>query len=153
MRYLLVDRITEVNGHLIRGIRNVTMSEDFLSFHFPDNPVMPGALLLEAMVQLAGWLEAESSRFNHWILLRRVRRCRYYGFAQPGDQVSLEVICLPSTDLNVRIYKGIGTDNGKKLIHAEFEGTLQRLSALHDPRRAKDLFELLKRDRGLHPDG
>ena len=154
MRYLFVDRITEVQSHaLIRGIKNVAMSEDFLSFHFPDNPVMPGALLLEALVQLAGWLEAQSTLFNRWILLRRVGRCRYYGFARPGDQVNLEVICLPSTDSNVRMYRGIGTGKGKKMIDVEFEGAVQSLATLHDPVRAQHLFQILTRDRGFDPNG
>jgi 3-hydroxyacyl-[acyl-carrier-protein] dehydratase len=154
MRYLLVDHITEVQSHvLIRGVKNIAMSEDFLAFHFPDNPVMPGALLLEALVQLAGWLEAQSTLFERWILLRRVERCRYYGFARPGDQVSLEVMSLPSTDSNVRMYRGIGTGNGKKLIDAEFEGAVHPLSTLHDPGRAQHLFQILTRDRGFDPNG
>ena len=154
MRYLLVDHITGVQGRtLIRGIKNIAMSEEFLSFHFPENPVMPGALLLEALVQLAGWLEAESSRFKSWILLRRVGRCRYYGFARPGDQVSLEVTSLPSTDSDVRGYKGIGSGKGKKLIHAEFKGILYPLSTLHDPVSARHFFQILTRDRGVDPNG
>ncbi|MCF8145013.1 MAG: beta-hydroxyacyl-ACP dehydratase [Deltaproteobacteria bacterium] len=154
MRYLLIDQITEVQHHtLIRGIKNIAMSEDFLSFHFPDNPVMPGALLIEALVQLAGWLEAQSSGFNSWVLLSSVGRCRYYGFARPGDQVSLEVTSLPSTDSNVRGYKGIGSGNGKKLIHAEFKGILYPLSTLHDPVSARHFFQILTRDRGVDPNG
>lgn len=154
MRYLLVDHITEVqSGNLIRGIKNVAMSEDFLSFHFPDNPVMPGALLLEALVQLAGWLEAESSRFNDWILLTKVKKCRYYGFARPGDQVGLEVIPLPGIHPRARMYKGVGMANGRKLIDAEFEGAEQSLSELHDPAGTKHLFHILTRACGFKPNG
>ena len=154
MRYLLIDHITEVqSGSLIRGIKNVTMSEDFLSFHFPDNPVMPGALLLEALVQLAGWLEAESSRFNGWVLLSKVKKCRYYGFARPGDQVGLEVIPLPARHPRARMYKGVGMVNGRKLIDAEFEGAEQSLSGLHDPVRTKHLFHILTRACEFRPNG
>jgi len=154
MRYLLIDHITEVqSGSLIRGIKNVAMSEDFMSFHFPDNPVMPGALLLEALVQMAGWLEAESSRFNGWILLSKVRKCRYYGFARPGDQVRLEVIPLPARDPCARMYKGVGMANGRKLIAAEFEGAVQPLSELHDPVGAKHLFHILTRACGFKLNG
>ena len=56
MRYLLIDHITEwKSGESIMGVKNVAMSEDFLEFHFPKNPIMPGILLLEGLVQLAGW--------------------------------------------------------------------------------------------------
>jgi 3-hydroxyacyl-[acyl-carrier-protein] dehydratase len=57
MRYLLIDCITEWQpGTKIKGIKNVAMSEDFLEYHFPKNPIMPGVLLLEAIAQLTGWL-------------------------------------------------------------------------------------------------
>src|SRR5207237_2805332 len=92
MRFLLVDRIVEWKpGDSIQGIKNVAMSEDFLEFHFPGNPVMPGALLLEALAQLAGWLEAASSDFHDWFMLRNVQKCMFYGFVLPGDRVDLHV--------------------------------------------------------------
>ena len=65
MRYLLIDHITEwKSGEFMKGVKNVAMSEDFLEFHFPKNPIMPGVLLLEALTQMAGWLEAASSDFR-----------------------------------------------------------------------------------------
>jgi len=92
MRYLLIDRILEWKAHdHIKGVKNVAMTEDFLEFHFPKNPVMPGVLLIEAFAQLTGWLEAVSSDFKNWFLISKVRQCKFYGFALPGDQVELEV--------------------------------------------------------------
>ena len=68
MRYLLVDRIIALDpGNNITGVKNVAMSEDFLEFHFPKNPIMPGIMLLEALVQLSGWLEAASSDFREMV--------------------------------------------------------------------------------------
>ena len=50
MRYLLVDHITGVEpDKSIRGVKNVAMTEDFLEFHFPRNPIMPGVMVLEAL--------------------------------------------------------------------------------------------------------
>ncbi len=154
MRYLLIDHVTEVQSNsLIRGIKNITMSEDFFSFHFPDNPVMPGALLLEALVQLAGWLEAESSGFNNWVLLHKIRKCRYYGFARPGDRVRLEVIPLTPENPYTRMYKGVGKVNGKKFIDAQFAGSIDPLSRHHDLATAKHFFQILTRACGFRPDG
>ncbi len=148
MRYLLIDSVTEIQiGDRIRGVKNISMSEDFLSFHFPGNPVMPGSLLLESLVQLAGWLEAESSECSRWVLLGRVRKCRYYGFARPGDQVNLEVLLLAHQDSNVRLCRGIGRIGGKKLIDAEFEGVLHPLSALYGPAEAENLLKILKKEK------
>ena len=61
MRFLLIDRIDEIRpGEFARGVKNVTMSEDFMQDHFPGFPVFPGTLIIEAMAQLGGYL-AESA--------------------------------------------------------------------------------------------
>ena len=55
--FLLVDRVTELNlGDSIVAYKNVTVNEPFFNGHFPDNPVMPGVLVIEAMAQAAGIL-------------------------------------------------------------------------------------------------
>jgi len=149
MRYLMIDHITDWKSEdFMRGVKNITMSEDFLAFHFPDNPVMPGALLLEALVQLAGWFEAESSGFKRWFLMDRVKKCSFYGFALPGDQVELEVRPLSSTASETKSYKGIGTADGKKKLAARFEGRLIPISKIDDPVAFRHTFSILTRDTG-----
>ncbi len=54
--FLLVDRIVELEAERIVGIKNVTVNEPFFQGHFPDFPVMPGVLIVEAMAQTAGVL-------------------------------------------------------------------------------------------------
>ena len=55
--FLLVDRVTELNlGESIVAYKNVTINEPFFNGHFPDHPVMPGVLIIEAMAQAAGIL-------------------------------------------------------------------------------------------------
>ncbi|MFZ5562139.1 MAG: 3-hydroxyacyl-ACP dehydratase FabZ [Pseudomonadota bacterium] len=55
--FLLVDRVTEVQpGKFIAGYKNVSVNEEFFTGHFPEKPIMPGMLILEAMAQLAGIL-------------------------------------------------------------------------------------------------
>jgi 3-hydroxyacyl-[acyl-carrier-protein] dehydratase len=150
MRFLLVDHITDWKSDgLIRGLKNIAMSEDYLEFHFPRTPVMPGVLLLEAMVQLAGWLEARVSGFEKWFLMHRIRKCSFYGFALPGDQVELEVRLLGSADSKTRAYKGIGEINGKKKVKAEFEGELIGLSELEDIEEQRRFFRILTREPSL----
>lgn len=53
---LLVDRIIEIDAERIVGIKNVTANEPFFTGHFPEFPVMPGVLIVEAMAQVAGVL-------------------------------------------------------------------------------------------------
>jgi len=150
MRYFLIDQITEwKSGEVIKGKKNVAMSEDFLEFHFPKNPIMPGVLLLEALAQLTGWLEAASSDFQRWFLISKVRKCNFYSFALPGDQVELEVKNISNEGSAIRVYSGIGMVNGKKKIKAEFEGEVIQLSEIEDVNEQKRFFQLLNRELNL----
>ncbi|MHB8883155.1 MAG: 3-hydroxyacyl-ACP dehydratase FabZ family protein [Thermodesulfovibrionales bacterium] len=150
MRYLLVDHIIEWKaGESIRGIKNVAMSEDFLEFHFPKNPIMPGVMLLEALTQLTGWLEAASSDFRQWFLISGVNKCSFYGFAFPGDQVELRVEFVSSSAENRKVFKGTGLVQGKKKIAVEFEGSLVPFDELEDGEEQRRFFDLLMRNLGL----
>lgn len=147
MRYLLIDRILEwkSNGR-IKGIKNVAMTEDFLEFHFPKNPILPGVLLIEAFVQLTGWLEAASSDFKDWFLVTKVRQCKFYGFAFPGDQVDLEVQRLPESTEAKRVYSGIGRVGEKKKVAVEYEGDLVPLEEIEDVEAQRRFFKVLTRE-------
>ena len=92
MRFLLVDRIVEVeHGQRAVGIKNVTMSEDFFADHFPEQPIMPGALLAEALVQLADWIIREGSDFQQVGQAIAFEKLKFLRLAQPGDQLRLDV--------------------------------------------------------------
>ena len=69
--FLLVDRIVELEADRVVGIKNVTTNEPFFQGHFPDFPVMPGVLIIEAMAQAAGVLVLKSipDRENKLVLL------------------------------------------------------------------------------------
>jgi 3-hydroxyacyl-[acyl-carrier-protein] dehydratase len=146
MRYLLVDRVTGWEpGEAITGVKNVAMSEDFLEFHFPKNPIMPGIMLMEALVQLAGWLEAASSDFSKWFLLAKVTKCNFYGFVLPGDQVNLKLSVSSAPSQDLKTYSGVGEVNGKRKIKAEFHGNLIALDAIEDVEEQKRFFQILSR--------
>jgi 3-hydroxyacyl-[acyl-carrier-protein] dehydratase len=148
MRYLLVDRILEwKTGEQMAGVKNVAMTEDFLEFHFPRNPIMPGVLLLEALVQLAGWLEAASSDFQRWFLPRSVRKCMFYGFAHPGDTVELEVRAQAAQGPSRRSFEGVCSVLRAKRVVAEFEGETVPLADIEDPADQRRAFQLLTRTR------
>lgn len=147
MRYLLVDRITGFEpGKEIRGVKNVAMSEDFLEFHFPKNPIMPGIMLLEALVQLGGWLEAASSDFAKWFLVSRVIKCNFYGFVLPGDQVDLRLSVSPAPGEDLRVFKGVGEVGGKRKIKTEFQGNTVTLDTIEDMGEQRRFFQILTRE-------
>ncbi len=146
MRYLLVDRITELEPDVrIAGVKNVAMSEDFLEFHFPGNPIMPGIMLLESLVQLAGWLEAASSRFEKWFLVSKVLKCSFYGFVLPGDQVDLKLSVSQAPGQDMKIYSGVGEVGGKRKIRAEFQGNLLGLETIEEVEEQKHYYRILTR--------
>jgi 3-hydroxyacyl-[acyl-carrier-protein] dehydratase len=147
MRYLLIDRIVEWKAHdHIKGVKNVAMTEDFLEFHFPKNPVMPGVLLIEAFAQLTGWLEAASSDFKDWFLISKVRQCKFYGFALPGDQVELEVRRLPESTPHQRVYSAVGRVGEKKKVTIEYEGEAISFEELEDIGEQRRFFKVLTRE-------
>ena len=96
MRYLLLDRITELAPpERATGVKCVSLSDDWFVDHFPGHPVMPGALILEALAQLGGVLvEAsirEKGRGDLLALLAMVDRARFRAPVRPGDRLDLEV--------------------------------------------------------------
>ena len=89
MRFILVDRITELAASHARGVKCVSMSDDVLADHFAGWPVFPGALLVEAMAQLAGaMLDAELD--GALAMLTGIDRARFHKRVVPGDQLLLE---------------------------------------------------------------
>ena len=90
---LLVDRIEELEEERIVGIKNVTINEPFFNGHFPDFPVMPGVLIVEAMAQVAGVLVLSQipDRANKLVLLAAVEQAKFRKPVRPGDQLRIEM--------------------------------------------------------------
>ncbi|QWR78327.1 3-hydroxyacyl-ACP dehydratase FabZ family protein [Candidatus Magnetomonas plexicatena] len=147
MRFLLIDRIVEVSpGKSIKGIKNVAMSEDFLEFHFPKNPVMPGVMLIESLVQLAGWLTCVTSEFKEWFLPEQIEKAKFYSFALAGDQVELEVTLTNKDDDGKLTFSAMGNVAGKKKVIAVFSGVTIGLDQLETPADIEHMYKVLKRD-------
>jgi beta-hydroxyacyl-ACP dehydratase FabZ len=94
--FLLVDRIVELEADRIVGIKNVTANEPFFMGHFPDFPVMPGVLIVEAMAQTAGVLVLKSipDREKKLVLLVSVDSARFRRPVVPGDCLRMEMTLL-----------------------------------------------------------
>lgn len=112
--FLLVDRILELEeGKRAVGIKNVTVNEQFFNGHFPNYPVMPGVLIVEALAQVSAVImltkEGNEGRLG---LLAGIDNCRFKQQVKPGDQLRLEV---EITRLKGPIAKGkgIATIDGK----------------------------------------
>jgi 3-hydroxyacyl-[acyl-carrier-protein] dehydratase len=94
--FLLIDRVIEmVEGESLVAIKNVTMNEDFFMGHFPNRPVMPGVLILEALAQAAGVLAYKSTNTSPsdgvLYYFAGIDNARFRRVVEPGDQLRLEV--------------------------------------------------------------
>lgn len=92
--FLLVDRIVEYEpGQRIVGVKSVSRNEPYFVGHFPDYPVMPGVLIIEAMAQTAGVLAIDTSSEPGDALpfFTRIDKVRFRRPVTPGDQIRLEL--------------------------------------------------------------
>lgn len=143
MRFLLIDRILELeSGARIVGTKQVAMAEDYLTWHFPERPIMPGNLVIAAGAQLAGWLEAEASDFKRTVLLSGVEHARFLRFSVPGDRLTLEVRMQGEGDRRTFTVHASVDD----VRSAEFEcvGAVVELAALEDPDDVRRRFAQLR---------
>lgn|SRR5690606_13030953 len=95
--FLLIDRMLEcVPGEHAVGIKNVTINEPFFTGHFPQEPIMPGVLIIESMAQACGVLafkthaQSNDEIPNGIFVLVSVDNCRFKRPVVPGDQLRLE---------------------------------------------------------------
>jgi 3-hydroxyacyl-[acyl-carrier-protein] dehydratase len=118
--FLLVDRIVELDTQKIVGIKNVTANEPYFTGHFPDFPVMPGVLVIEAMAQTAGVLVLKSipDRHSKLVLLVSVDGARFRRPVVPGDQLRIEMNVIRVKG-SVAKMAGTATVDGKLVAEAE----------------------------------
>ncbi|HEX7361299.1 MAG TPA: 3-hydroxyacyl-ACP dehydratase FabZ [Bryobacteraceae bacterium] len=90
---LMVDRVLEMTGDSIVGIKNVSFNEPYFTGHFPGFPIMPGVLIIEAMAQVAGLLVAKMAPHTRGriMFLASVEDAKFRKPVVPGDQLRIEM--------------------------------------------------------------
>lgn len=91
MRFSLIDRIVELEpGVRISAVKALALAEDYLEDHFPKFPVMPGVLMLEALVQAGAWLVFRTEDFAPSVVtLRESRNVKFAEFVRPGEVLNI----------------------------------------------------------------
>ena len=120
MHFSLIDRIELLEpDKRIVATKSLSMAEEYLQDHFPNFPVMPGVLMLEALTQSAAWLIRVSQNFNYsLVLLKEVKSVRYGRFVQPGQTLKIETTFL-SRDEKLTYVKSQGSVDDKTTLRAQ----------------------------------
>ncbi len=137
----LVAGLPQWNTHgsspFLVAVKNLSLSEEYLSDHFPGFPVMPGVLMLEALTQAGGWLIRELEDFAHSIIiLKQAKTIKYHSFVEPGRQLELRVELI-AHDPRDCVFKGVGVIDGQEMVKGRFTLTRYNLRE-KDPELARD---------------
>lgn len=121
MKFTLLDRIVEFSPReRITALKTVSLAEEYLADHFPTFPVLPGVLMLQALVEAGSWIVREAEGFTaDPILLREAKNVTYKSFVKPGQTLRLEVSCA-RVDASGGEFSGIGYCEEREAVRARF---------------------------------
>ena len=129
--FLLVDRVLELEeGKRCKALKNVTVNEAFFQGHFPDNPVMPGVLMLEAMAQTCGItaFSLEENPESKLVLFTGIDKVCFKRPVVPGDQLILEAE-FTSRKRNLWVFQARASVEEKTAVQAEIRlATVDRIT-------------------------
>lgn len=110
--FAMLDKIYHLDESSVAGIKNVTINEPFFMGHFPNNPVMPGVMQIEAMAQTGGILVLSTvpDPENYWAYLLSIDECRFRRMVLPGDTIVFKC------ELTQPIRRGIAKMKGEAYV-------------------------------------
>jgi UDP-3-O-[3-hydroxymyristoyl] N-acetylglucosamine deacetylase/3-hydroxyacyl-[acyl-carrier-protein] dehydratase len=119
--FLLVDKVTEVGKNHVIAVKNVTFNEPFFAGHFPDNPVMPGVLIIEAMAQAGGVLilsqVEDPENYNTYFM--KIDNAKFKEKVLPGDTLVFRLDLISPIRRGVCVMKGTAFVGDKMVCEAE----------------------------------
>ena len=122
--FLMVDRVTRIDGNQITAEKNVTLNEPYFQGHFPGHPIMPGVLQLEAMAQVAGILTLkQADNAGKIAYFMAADKVKWRKPVKPGDVLQIDIELLRARG-KVAKAKGVCTVRGEVVSEAEITFTL-----------------------------
>jgi UDP-3-O-[3-hydroxymyristoyl] N-acetylglucosamine deacetylase/3-hydroxyacyl-[acyl-carrier-protein] dehydratase len=117
--FLMVDKIIKIQGSKIVGVKNVTANEPYFQGHFPNHPIMPGVLQLEAIAQVAGLMMLrQADNFGKLAYFMSAESVRWRKPVRPGDTLIIDVELTKSRG-KIGKAKGACLVNGETVSEAE----------------------------------
>ena len=128
--FLLIDKIIELNEKQVVGVKNVTMNEWFFQGHFPNNPIMPGVLQIEAMAQVGGILVLSTvpDPENYLTYFMKITEARFKQKVIPGDTIVFNLSLLSPIRRGLCHMKGEAIVGDKVVMEAEMLAQIVRKS-------------------------
>ncbi len=115
MRWIWIDAFVEFESRRrASAVKNISRAEDYLHDHFSGYPVMPASLLIEGMAQTAGILVGEARGFKENVILAKIRKAEFDGYAVPGDQIRFDAV-LETIDDRAAATTGLVLKNGNAM--------------------------------------
>ncbi len=129
MRFNLIDKVLEISADRLVAVKQVSLAEEYLADHFPTFPVLPGVMMLEALVQGAAWLIHRKRDFGcSMAVLKEARNVKYGTFVAPGNALRIEVDAVKWLD-DGATFKANGTVNGNQAVAARLQIAYFNLSS------------------------
>lgn len=126
--FLLVDKITYLDEWTVCGIKNVSMNESFFVGHFPDEPIMPGVLQIEAMAQVGGilLLSMVPDPQNYLLYFMKIENVRFKQKVVPGDTLNIRMILKEAVRRGIALTYGQAFVGDKLVVECDFMAQLSR---------------------------
>lgn len=122
MRFILLDKVTElVPGKKITAIKALSLAEEYLADHFPTFPVLPGVMMIEALIQTAAMLVRVTNDFSQsMIVLEETRNVKYKSFVKPGNLLTISIEA-KSIDANSSSFVGKAHVGDQTMVEGRFK--------------------------------
>jgi len=155
MRYFLLDKVTElVPGERAAGVKCVTLTDEVLHDHFPDHPILPGALIVEAAAQLGGLLVEATLNpspkdlgedLPRRAVLAMIEKVKLHDAAGPGDRLTLQVEFQGEIAGSAKVSFTVSADE-RKIARGALTFVLREVASLRVHEQRRQLYQIWLRD-------